>query len=284
MHGTNGAAVQLPYELWEVVRSQLCSVEITRETEDLQRWKQLNASVLNSVGNWDVWRMQNWKSLAALLTLLAILGTPPLCLLTTHHIYVHPPAEYLESLGFWFLHPGKWCPLLEVNSTFRLTWVKGDCCCMTLSHFLFSLWQSQSDKWNGSSNGELLGAKLQTLVSVIAHSGNIYMTNKKNLWQRNLSCTCLVLSLRSQFYLAFNHIALHLPSSSQSTKIALISLYLITMWDYGFAKLSVKYDISQLHKIYAQNAYSTWNSTINSRTILKAKSLDKMMQKIQTDG
>ena len=54
MHGTNGAVVQLPYELWEVVKSQLCSVESTRETGDLQRWKQLNASVLNSVGHWDV--------------------------------------------------------------------------------------------------------------------------------------------------------------------------------------------------------------------------------------
>lgn len=155
---------------------------------------------------------------------------------------------------------------------------------MTLSYFLAFQRQSHSDKWNSTSNGELLAAKLQTLVSVIVHSGNIYMTNKKNPWQKNLSCTCLVLSLSSQFYLAFNHIALHLPSSSQSTKIALISLYLITMWDYGFAKLSVKYDISQLHKIYAQNAYSTRNSTINSRTILKAKALGKMMQKIQSDG
>lgn len=56
------------------------------------------------------------------------------------------------------------------------------------------------------------------------------------------------------------------------------------MWDYGFTKLSLKYDISQLYKIYAQNAYSTWNSTINSKTILKAKALDKIMQKIPSDG
>lgn len=49
------------------------------------------------------------------------------------------------------------------------------------------------------------------------------------------------------------------------------------MWDNGFGKLSVKYDISQLHKVYAQNSYSTWNNTKNSRTILKAEELDKIM-------
>lgn len=200
-------------------------------------------------------------------------------------MYIFLPTEDLESLAIWFfffffehfvgasywiytlqshagstcgtlldLTAGKWCTVLEINRTVRLARVKGRYCYVTLSSFLVFQRQSHSDKWNSTSNGELLAAKLQTLVSVIVHSGNICMTNKKNLWQKNISCTCLVLSLSSQFYLAFNHIALHLPSSSQSTKIALISLYLITMWDYGFAKLSVKYDISQLHKIYAQNA------------------------------
>lgn len=38
-----------------------------------------------------------------------------------------------------------------------------------------------------------------------------------------------------------------------------------------------------LSMIYAQNAYRTWNSTINSRTILKPKALDKMIQKIEND-
>lgn len=155
---------------------------------------------------------------------------------------------------------------------------------MTLTYFLVFQRQPSSDKWNSTPNGELLAAKLETLDSVIVHSGNIYMTNKKNLWQKNLSCICLVLSLSSQFYLAFNHIALHVPSSSQSTKISLISLYLITMWDNGFGKLYVKYDISQLHKVYAQNSYSTRNSSKSSRIILKAEELDKMMQKIQSDG
>ena len=213
--------------------------------------------------------------------------------------WVDPAAQLLMANSWCFSAPcinhppdvhacSHWRPrepgtlIYCLYSTARLARVKGDYCCMTLSHFLFFQRQPYSDKW--TSKGEILAAKLQTLVSVIVHSGNIYMTNKKNLWQKNLSCTCLVLSLSSQFYLAFNHIALHLPSSSQSTKIALISLYLITMWDYGFAKLSVKYDRSQLQKIYAQNAYSTWNSTINSRIILKAKALYKMMQKILSDG
>lgn len=179
-------------------------------------------------------------------------------------MYIPLPDEGLETLATWFapfvclfvfstflsqililyiaepcgipcgtlldLSPGKWCMLLEINSTARLAWVKGDYCYMTLSHFLFfQKKKKHSDKWNDTSNRELLAAKLQASVSVAVHSGNIYMTNKKNLWQKNLSYTCLVLSFSSQFYLAFNHIALHLPSSSQSTKIALISLYLITM-------------------------------------------------------
>lgn len=56
------------------------------------------------------------------------------------------------------------------------------------------------------------------------------------------------------------------------------------MWDNGFGKLSVKYDISQLRTVYAQNSYSTWNSTKNSRIILKAEEWNKIMQKIQSDG
>lgn len=118
------------------------------------------------------------------------------------------------------LSPSKSCTLLEINSTARLGWVKEDYCYFALSYFLAFQRQSHSDKWNSTSNGELLAAKLWTLVPVIVHSSNIYMTNKKNLWQKNLSYTCLALSLSSQFYLAFNHIALHLPFSSQSTKIA----------------------------------------------------------------
>lgn len=246
------------------------------------------------------------------------LGGSLLCTLTTQQVYISLPWRPRENLAIrfpffssdfwehfvgvscWFYTlqshtgstcstlvdatPGKWWTLLEINSTVRLAQAKGDYCCMALSYFLVFQRQSSNDKWNSTPNGELLAAKLQTLDSVIVHSGNIYMTNKKNFWQKNLSCTCLVLSLSSQFYLAFNHIALHVPSSSQSTKISLISLHLITMWDNGFWKLSVKYDISQQHKVYAQNSYITWNSTKNSRIILKAEELNKITQKIQSDG
>lgn len=59
MHVTNviqkGAIVPLPYELWEMVSSQFCCTESTRETGELQGQKpHLNSSVLNSLEIWDV--------------------------------------------------------------------------------------------------------------------------------------------------------------------------------------------------------------------------------------